>query len=233
MSTPPKKVVVLHSGGMDSTVCLLLAQEQGCEVISLGIDYGQRHKIELEYATRQCERFGIERRVCLARWDKPTSRSIPTNRTIDEMPKGISPAFLPGRNIVLLALAVAEAAGIGATEVWLGVNSVQFSGYPDCRPEFIDAFRAMVREGFPAGPEVVAPLQHKSKSEIAREAARFGLGKDDTWSCYAPRNVESGVQPCGVCDACILHEAAWHSPKQRQSSGAGGCAFASRERDTV
>jgi 7-cyano-7-deazaguanine synthase len=216
---------------MDSTVCLLLALEQGCEVISLGIDYDQRHKIELEYGDRQCKRFGIERRVCRARWDKPPGRSIPTNRTIDEMPKTVSPAFLPGRNIVLLALAVAEAAGVGASEVWVGVNSLQFSGYPDCRNEFVDAFRAMVREGIPRGPEIVSPLQNMSKSQIAREALRLGLGKDDTWSCYVPRYGETSAQPCGVCDACILHNAAWQSLEQKKNSITRGRASGLKDYD--
>lgn len=213
-----RRVVVLHSGGMDSTVCLLLAREQGREVISLGIDYGQRHRIELEYADRQCEKLGVERRVCRAEWDKPAAGPIPTNRRVEDMPKSVSPAFLPGRNIVFLALAVAEAAGIGASEVWVGINSIQFSGYPDCSAEFVHAFRAMVQEGIPAGPEIVAPLQHMSKSEIAREAARLGLRRDDTWSCYQPCRGESGTRPCGVCDACILHDAAWRAVELSSSS---------------
>ncbi len=204
-----RKVLVLHSGGMDSTVCLLLARELGCAPVSLGIDYGQRHSIELMYAARQCQRLGVERRLCHVRWDKPSGRTIPTNRSIEDMPKSISPAFLPGRNIVFLALGVAEAVGLGAREVWFGANSVDFSGYPDCRTEFVDAFRHAIQQGVPMAPTLVTPLQQMSKAQIASEAARLGLRKDDTWSCYRPSDEHGTPRPCGTCDACILHNTAW------------------------
>jgi 7-cyano-7-deazaguanine synthase len=200
--------VVLHSGGLDSAVCMLLALERDREVISLGVDYGQKHSVELTYAQRQCERFAVERRVVGVRWDKPT-RPIPVRRPISEMSASVSPAFLPGRNIVFLSLACAEAAGLNATEVWIGVNSVDFSGYPDCTAEFVDAYRAAVRAGMQPGPAIVAPLQSMSKKEIAKEAYRLGLRPGDTWSCYQPQPTADGVRPCGVCDACRLHEHAW------------------------
>lgn len=204
------KAVILHSGGLDSTLCLLLALEAGREVTSLGIDYGQRHRIELEYAAAQCQRFGVRRRLLRIEWDKPP-REIPTGRALDAIRSGISPAFLPMRNAVFLTLACAEATGIDAGEVWLGVNAVDFSGYPDCRPEFIDSFRDMVKAAVPGGPTVEAPLLHLSKPSIATEARRLGLAPGDTWSCYQPQFTSRGISPCGDCDACILHNHAWES----------------------
>jgi len=202
------KALVLHSGGLDSTLCLLLAREAGRKVVSLGVDYGQRHRIELEYAFAQSRRYGIERRVLRVEWDKPV-RDIPTGRSLDEIRAGISPAFLPGRNAVFLTLACAEATGIEAGEVWIGVNALDFSGYPDCRPEFIAAFKSMINAAIPGGPEIVAPLIQMSKPQIAAEARRLGLAPGDTWSCYQPRFTPQGITPCGECDACVLHDHAW------------------------
>lgn len=204
----PVKSIVLHSGGLDSTVCLLEAKKKAREVVSLGIDYGQRHRIELEYARQQCERFAIPRKVLRIEWDKPV-RKLPRDRTISQMRRSVSPAFLPGRNLVFLTLACAEAAGIGATEVWIGVNAVDFSGYPDCRPDFVDAFRKMLQIAIPRGPKIIAPLLHLSKSAIARKGATLGLKRGDVWYCYRPHITKAGISPCGHCDACILHEHAW------------------------
>lgn len=204
------KAVVLHSGGLDSTLCLLMAKEGNRAVVSLGIDYGQRHRIELDYAAAQCRKYGVERRILRVEWDKP-ARDIPTGRSLDEIRAGVSPAFLPGRNAVFLTLACAEAAGIKAGEVWAGVNAVDFSGYPDCRPEFIDAFKAMIGVAIPGGPKIVAPLLHMTKPQIAAAARRLGLMPGDTWSCYQPRFTPKGISPCGECDACVLHDHAWRS----------------------
>ncbi|MDX2224905.1 MAG: 7-cyano-7-deazaguanine synthase [Rhodospirillaceae bacterium] len=207
-AAPNARVLVLHSGGLDSTVCLLLARAQGRVPVSLGIRYGQRHDVELDFAARQCARFGIERRVIDVNWDKPAI-AIPTGRSMEEMRRAIAPTFLPGRNAVFLALACAEAAGIGAAEVWLGVNAVDYSGYPDCRQSFLDAFAAMWAEAVPHPPRLVAPLVQKTKPEIAALARTLGLARGDTWSCYAPVSTPAGPQPCGACDACILHDHAW------------------------
>jgi 7-cyano-7-deazaguanine synthase len=205
----PKKVVVLHSGGLDSTVCLQLAISRGYEVVSLGVNYNQHHQIELNYAAKQCALRGIERKVISVAWDKPL-RALPTNRTVDQIRSGVSSAFLPGRNGIFLMLAAAEAAGVGAKEVWTGINSVDFSGYPDCRAEFVESFQQMLAFAIPKGPRMVAPLQNKSKPQIARMAKKLGIGKTDTWSCYRPAITQSGLSPCGACDACKLHEFAWH-----------------------
>jgi 7-cyano-7-deazaguanine synthase len=210
------KAIILHSGGLDSTLCLLLAREASRDVLSLGIDYGQRHRIELEYAMAQCHRFGVERRVLRVEWDKPV-RDIPVGRSLDEIKSGVSPAFLPARNAVFLTLACAEAAGINAEEVWIGVNSIDFSGYPDCRPEFIDSFRNMIKVATPTGPQVIAPLIKMSKPEIATEAKRLGLAPGDTWSCYQPQFTNQGISPCGQCDACILHNHAWQEANRKET----------------
>ncbi len=210
------KALVLHSGGLDSTLCLLMAKEAGREVVSLGIDYGQRHRLELEYALAQCRKHGIERRVLHVEWDKPV-REIPTGRSLNEISAGVSPAFLPGRNAIFLTLACAEATGIKAEEVWIGVNTIDFSGYPDCGPEFIDAFKAMIKAAIPDSPEIVAPLIQMSKPDIAAEARRLGLAPGDTWSCYQPRFTNQGISPCGQCDACILHDHAWQAADRKET----------------
>lgn len=210
------KAVVLHSGGLDSTLCLLMAKEAGRHVVSVGIDYGQRHRIELEYAMVQCRRHGIDRRVLRVEWDKPAT-PIPTGRSLEEIRSSVSSAFLPARNAVFLALACAEAMGIAAEEVWMGVNALDFSGYPDCRPEFIESFRTMIQMAVPGGPQVVAPLLEMSKPAIAAQARRLGLGPNDTWSCYQPRLANHGLSPCGTCDACILHRHAWQEADQQEA----------------
>ncbi len=203
------KAIVLHSGGLDSTLCLLLAREADREVVSLGVDYGQRHRIEMEFALAQCQRFGVQRRVLRVEWDKPV-RPIPVGRSPEKIRAEVSPAFLPGRNVVFLTLACAEAAGAGAGEVWIGVNAVDFSGYPDCKPEFVEAYREMIGLAVPGAPEIVTPLMRLTKPQIAAEARRLGLAEGDTWSCYQPRLSAEGLTPCGECDACVLHNHAWH-----------------------
>jgi 7-cyano-7-deazaguanine synthase len=204
--------VVLHSGGLDSTACLLLARKHGRTPLSLGISYGQRHDIELRFAAEQCQRFGIERRVVDVNWQKPNVE-IPQDRTLEEMKSGIAPTFVPGRNAVFLALACAEAAGLGATEVWLGVNAVDYSGYPDCRESFLQSFRAMWAEAVPHPPRIVAPLVQMTKPQIAALAYELGLSQGDTWSCYAPETTGNQPVPCGHCDACHLHDLAWQDAK--------------------
>ena len=203
------RAIILHSGGLDSTVCLLLAKARGRIPRSLGISYGQRHVVEMEYAEKLCARFGVDRRVIDVNWDTPQI-TIPKDRTVEEMKTlGIAPTFVPGRNAVFLALACAEASGFGASEVWLGVNAVDYSGYPDCRESFLQSFRAMWAEAVPNPPRIVAPLVTLTKPEIAYLARELGLKKGDTWSCYSPDTSSGTPQPCGRCDACQLHELAW------------------------
>lgn len=203
-----RRILVLHSGGMDSTVCLYAAHEAGHEVIGLGIDYGQRLAVEMMFAEWHCTKLGVRREVVRVQWNKP-DRDIPLDREIDEMRASISTAFLPGRNIVFLALASAHAAGIRADEVQIGLNCMDFSGYPDCTIEFFESFKAMLTVGNPGGPALTAPLLRKSKREIAAQARTLGLGEWDTWSCYRPQLREGAVTPCHKCDACRLHAHAW------------------------
>lgn len=202
------KVIVLHSGGLDSTTCLLLANEKAHNILSLGIDYGQRSRIELDYAERQCNNLNIPRKVLKIEWDKP-ERQIPFDRSIEEIRQEISSAFLPGRNAIFLTLACAEAMSIAAEEVWIGINCIDYSGYPDCRRDFLDTFKKMINIAIPSGPKIVAPLMNLTKPEIAIEANRLGLRQDHTWSCYRPKETKNGIKPCGRCDACILNKYAW------------------------
>lgn len=204
------RVLVLHSGGMDSTTCLYRAHRAGAQVFSLGIDYGQRLSVELLFAQRHCEALGIPRQVVNVEWRKPV-REIPLGRPVEKMSKSVSPAFLPGRNALFLSIACAHASGIGAQEVHIGLNAVEFSGYPDCTPQFLDAFINMMAEANPDGPTIVAPLLNMSKKEIATMARDLGINEHDTWSCYRPQLRNGAVSPCGECDACRLHEHAWRS----------------------
>ncbi len=204
------RVLVLHSGGMDSTTCLYKAHREGAEVFSLGIDYGQKLAVEMMFAQRHCDALGIQRDIVNVSWRKP-DRQIPTGRSVEEMREKVSPAFLPSRNAVFLSLACAHAAGIGADEVHTGINSVEFSGYPDCTPEFLEAFSAMMTTANPGGPRIIAPLLRMSKPEIATLARDLGIGEHDTWSCYRPVLRDGTVSPCGQCDACRLHDHAWRA----------------------
>jgi len=203
-----ERIITLHSGGLDSTVCLLLAKNEGYKPISLGIDYNQNHKIELEYALKQCIKFKIERKILTIKWDKPKIK-IPLDRTVNHIREEISSAFLPGRNIIFLSLAFAEAKGLGIKQVWFGANTIDFSGYPDCTNEFIESFILMTKKGMLKPPKLITPLLDKSKKEIAKIAYNFGLTKNDTWSCYRPVKADGVLKPCNRCDACNLNNYAW------------------------
>jgi len=177
-------------------------------VLSLGIKYNQRHEIELIYAANQCKKCNIQRKIISVEWDKP-QRHRPMSRSIDEIKSGISTAFLPLRNPLFLTLASAEASGVGAKEVWMGINAIDFSGYPDCTQEFISAYQDMVNIATINPPKIVTPIINMSKPEIASKAKTLGLKKYDTWSCYNPITGPSGLSVCNECDACKLHNYAW------------------------
>ena len=204
-----KRILVLHSGGMDSTTCLYKAKAEGAEVFSLGIDYGQRLFVEMLFAKKHCDALGISREIIRLNWHKP-EREIPLGRSVKEMSKTVSPAFLPSRNVVLLSLACAHGAGLGVDEVHTGITSLEFSGYPDCTPEFFESFKSMIGLANPGGPKVVAPLLMLNKPQIAQLASEFGIGEFDTWSCYRPQLIDGNIVPCEECDACKLHHHAWH-----------------------
>ncbi|MEA1618872.1 7-cyano-7-deazaguanine synthase QueC [Erythrobacter sp. T5W1-R] len=203
--------VVLLSGGLDSMVTAALAQERGFAVHALSVDYGQRHRLELESARRIATRLGTARHVEIALDLRAFGGSALTD-SID-VPKGgvgedIPVTYVPARNLVFLALTTAFAEASGARDVFIGVNALDYSGYPDCRPEFIASFAETARLGTKAGVEgspftIHAPLQHMTKADIARECARLGLDPAWSWSCYDP--TPEGTA-CGLCDSCRLRK---------------------------
>lgn len=207
--TGKKCAVVLLSGGLDSMVTAALAKEQGFEVAALTINYGQRHKCEIEAAERIAERIGCVRHAKLDLDLRAFGGSALTD-TIDVPKDGVGddiPAtYVPARNLVFLSLTVAFAESAGANDIFIGVNALDYSGYPDCRPEFISSFAETARLGTKAGVEgtpfnIHAPLQHMSKADIARECHRLSLAPEWSWSCYDP--TPEG-KACGLCDSCRL-----------------------------
>lgn len=203
--------VILLSGGLDSMVAGGLARERGFALHALTIDYGQRHRRELKSARDVAEMLGVARHVVLPLDLRQFGGSALT-ADIAVPKEGVGDAipvtYVPARNLVFLSLTVAFAEAAGARDLFIGVNALDYSGYPDCRPEFISSFAETARLGTKAGVEgrpfvVHAPLQHMTKADIAREAARLGLDPGLSWSCYDP--TPAGV-PCGVCDSCRLRQ---------------------------
>ncbi|QNM82854.1 7-cyano-7-deazaguanine synthase QueC [Sphingomonas sabuli] len=206
--TDQRKAVVLVSGGLDSMVAAGLAREQGFAVLALTVNYGQRHAIELQAAARIAAELA-QRHVVL---DLDLTQFGGSALTSDiAVPKsgvgeGIPVTYVPARNTVFLSLALAWAEAVGARDLFIGVNALDYSGYPDCRPEFIDQFEALANTATKAGVEgepftLHAPLQHMTKADIAREAARLGLDAGLSHSCYDPA---ADGRHCGLCDACRL-----------------------------
>ena len=203
-----KSAVVLLSGGLDSMVCAGIAREQGYSVIALTIDYNQRHRVELEAARRIAEQLA-DRQVVLPLDLRAFGGSALTSDIAvpkEGVGEGIPVTYVPARNTIFLSLALALAEASGARDLFIGVNALDYSGYPDCRPEFIAEFEKLANVATRAGAEgepftVHAPLQHMSKADIAREAARLGLDAGLSHSCYDP--LPDG-RHCGRCDACRL-----------------------------
>src|SRR6185369_12052627 len=203
-----KTAVVLLSGGLDSMVCAALARESGFEIIALTIDYGQRHRVELDAARRIADRLA-DRHIVLALDLTAFGGSALTADV--EVPKdgvgeGIPVTYVPARNTIFLSLALGLAEASGARDIFIGVNALDYSGYPDCRPEYIAEFARLARLATKAGVEgreieIHAPLQDMTKADIAREAARLGLDAGLSFSCYDP--LPDG-RHCGRCDACRL-----------------------------
>jgi len=210
----PRRAVVLLSGGLDSSTCLLVARRDGCEVHALSFDYGQRHAVELERARALVERVGAAAHRII-RIDVPgpsasalTDRSVPVPR--DQLGQDAIPiTYVPARNTLFLAHAVAWGETLGAPDIYIGANALDYSGYPDCRPEFLEAFERAANLGTKAGVEgrlafrIRAPLLRLTKAEIVALAAGLGLDFRLTSSCYDPR---PDGRPCGGCDACLLRE---------------------------
>ncbi len=210
MSSP--KAIVLVSGGLDSFVTAARAREAGFSVLALTIDYNQRHRIELEAAARVAAAVCAERHIVLAVDLSAFGGSALTAGI--EVPKGgvdgtIPVTYVPARNTIFLSLALGWAEAEGARDLFLGINALDYSGYPDCRPEFVGAFQTMADLATKAGVEgdrftVHAPLLNLGKADIAREAARLGLDAGISWSCYDPA---SDGRHCGLCDSCRLRRA--------------------------
>jgi 7-cyano-7-deazaguanine synthase len=207
-----KSAVVLLSGGMDSMVCAAIARERDHSVIALTIDYNQRHRVELE-AARAIAGMLADRHIVLPLDLRAFGGSaltsdiaVPKDGVGANANGGIPVTYVPARNTIFLSLALGLAEASGARDVFIGVNALDYSGYPDCRPEFIAGFERLANLATKAGIEgdpftIHAPLQHMSKAEIAREAQRLGLDPGLSHSCYDP--LPDG-RHCGRCDACRL-----------------------------
>jgi 7-cyano-7-deazaguanine synthase len=212
-----EQAVVLLSGGLDSATCLLIARDEGLEVLALSFDYGQRHRIELDRARALAQRYGARaHRVVKLELPAPEASALTdATRPVPKQALGtepIPPTYVPARNTLLLAHGLAWAEAAGARQIFIGANALDYSGYPDCRPEFLEAFETTANLGTKAGVEgrpfrVRAPLLAMGKSEIVRRAARLGLDFALTSSCYDP---SPAGEPCGGCDSCLLREKGFH-----------------------
>ncbi|WP_127477751.1 7-cyano-7-deazaguanine synthase QueC [Sulfurivermis fontis] len=207
-----KRAVVLVSGGLDSATALAMARAAGFTCYALSFDYGQRHRCELAAAGRVARSLGAVEHRTFPLDLRQFGGSALTDDTIavPETPgEGIPVTYVPARNTVFLSLALAWAEVLGAGDIFIGVNAVDYSGYPDCRPEFIAAFEQMANLATRAGVEgrrltVHAPLIHMSKAEIIRTGAALGVDYGQTLSCYNP---DAAGRACGVCDSCRLRAA--------------------------
>jgi 7-cyano-7-deazaguanine synthase len=211
---PESPAVVLLSGGLDSATTAAIARHEGFALYALSVDYGQRHHFELEAARRVARAMDAVRHVML---DVSLAQlggsaltdalEVPKDRPADAMSEGIPVTYVPARNTVLLSLALAYAETVGAADIFVGVNAVDYSGYPDCRPEFIEAFQRLANLGTKAGAEghlkfvIHTPLIHLNKAQIIRRGVELGVDYSMTHSCYDPD--EDGIS-CGHCDACQL-----------------------------
>lgn len=213
--------VVLLSGGLDSTTVLALAQRQGFAVYTLSFRYGQRHQHELEAACKIATRAGVVRHavidIDLAQFGGSaltTDMEVPKDRPTNEISHGIPITYVPARNTVFLSIALAYAEVSGAFDIFLGINALDYSGYPDCRPEYLAAFQKLANLATRAGVEgtqrltLHAPLLHMTKAEIVCMGLSLGCDYSLTRSCYDPR---PGGEACGRCDACQLRRAAFHA----------------------
>jgi 7-cyano-7-deazaguanine synthase len=207
------KAVVLLSGGLDSATTAAIALEDGHEVLALSFRYGQRHQKELQAAQSVAKILGIQEHfildINLAQWGgsslTDTSLSLPQ----EGVKTGVIPStYVPGRNTVFIAIALSLAEAKEAQAIYLGINAVDYSGYPDCRPAYLEAYQTLANLASKVGVEgkpiqLIAPLVHDSKVDIVRRALKLGVPIEETWSCY-----QGGDQPCGVCDSCRIRDQA-------------------------
>jgi 7-cyano-7-deazaguanine synthase len=209
-----KPAVVLLSGGLDSTTTLAIAKSEGFEVFALSFRYGQRHSVELESARRVAGRQGVSKHIVLDIDLRQFGGSaltdnieVPKQRSVAEMSTSIPSTYVPARNTVFLSLALAWAETLGSTDIYLGVNALDYSGYPDCRPEYIEAFERMANLATKAGVEghqrltLHTPLISLTKAQIIARGLQLGIDYGLTSSCYDP---SLDGAPCGTCDSCLL-----------------------------
>ena len=208
------KAICLLSGGLDSSTCLGLALRDGYECYALSFDYEQRHRVELEAAARVAQALGASRHV-VARIDLrqighsalTDELAVPKGRSTQEMSHGIPVTYVPARNTIFLSFALAWAEVLETPDIFIGVNALDYSGYPDCRPEYIEAFERMANLATKAGVEgrlrirIHTPLIRLSKAEIVKLGSELGLDFSLTHSCYDP---DPRGRPCGQCDSCLL-----------------------------
>ena len=210
-----RKAVCLLSGGLDSSTCLALARRDGFACYAITFDYGQRHKFELEAAAQVAAALGVERHLVVKVGLDAFGGSaltadvaVPKSRSLDEMSHGIPVTYVPARNTIFLSLALAWAEVLESADVFIGVNALDYSGYPDCRPEYIEAYERMASLATRAGVEgstrlkIHTPLIALSKAQIVTLARELGVPFGLTHSCYDPG--PGGGRPCGACDACLL-----------------------------
>lgn len=210
-----RKAVVLLSGGLDSTTCLLLAKKQGFKVYALTLRYGQKHGVEIIHAKKIAKKYGVAKHtvldIDLSAWGGSSLLSdmpVPKGRSIKKMSSEIPSTYVPARNTVFLSLALSYAEAIGASDIFIGANAVDYSGYPDCRPRFIRSFEALANVATKAGVQgrrfgVHAPLLKLTKAEIIRLGKSLGVDFSLTHSCYDP---SPKGKPCGKCDSCLLRK---------------------------
>jgi 7-cyano-7-deazaguanine synthase len=229
-----KKAVVLSSGGVDSTTVMAIVQAKGFDIYSLSFSYGQRHAYELTAARNVSLFYGAKKHMVLDIDLRKIGGSaltdeieVPKSRDMTILSNQIPITYVPARNTVFLSLALAWAEVIGAFDIFIGVNAIDYSGYPDCRPAFIDAFEKMANLATRVGVEgpgkirIRAPLLHMTKAEIIRKGAAIGVDYSLTHSCYDPS--ETGLA-CGRCDSCVL---------RKQGFEAAGITDPTRYRDTI
>ena len=211
---PDKKAIVLSSGGIDSTTAMAIARAEGFALYSLTCNYGQRHASELEAARRVADAFAVEKHLLIRMDLRPIGGSaltddieVPKGRLDDSISSGIPATYVPARNTIFLSYALAWAETLRATDIFIGVNAVDYSGYPDCRPEFIAAYERLANLAVKAAVEgslvvkIRAPLIAMTKAEIIRMGVRLGVDYSLTHSCYDPPR--AGMA-CGLCDSCHL-----------------------------
>lgn len=216
MDTPPRAVILL-SGGLDSTTCLAIAQADGYDCHTLSVAYGQRHAAELTASKRIAEAMGArEHRIASVSLGQfggsaltDAAIGVPTHGATE----GIPVTYVPARNTVMLSMALAWAEVLGSGDIFIGVNAVDYSGYPDCRPEFIDAFETMANLATRTGVEgkrlrIHAPLMRLSKAEIIARGIELGVDYAQTVSCY---QADAGGAACGACEACRLRRAGFEA----------------------